>query len=277
MNLAEIGKKRRIFGIDFSGAKSACSKIWITEGFMDVGTFRVLKCYPIKDIVPNGHTKADMHACLFALKELIAHSNDAIFGADLAFSIPHDLMNFDKWESFVLDFPQRYSSAEQFRNDLRSVTGNVELKRLTDLQVKAPFSLYNLWVYRQTYFAIRDIVNPLLVEGSASILPLQKASDDRAWIMEICPASLLKQEGLYNSYKGRSEKERSSRQFILEKLIEKGLSLNSDIKAKILKNSEGDALDSLIAAFTTSLVVPRLDDIMSDIPDICFLEGYTFL
>lgn len=275
MDLAGIGRKRRIIGIDFSGAKTACSKIWITEGLMDNETFHIHKCYPVIDMVSV--KKADRDICLSALRKLISSSNDAIFGVDFAFSIPHELLESKDWESFILDFPYRYSSADKFRNDLRSITNNVELKRLTDVEVKAPFSLYNLRVYRQTYFAIRDIVHPLLVEKSASILPMQNPSDDQAWIMEICPASLLKQEGLYKSYKGRSEKERHSREFILEKLIEKGVSLNSDIKKEILENTEGDALDSLIAAFTTSLVVPRLDHIMSDIPDICFLEGYTFL
>lgn len=275
MDLAGIGKKRRLFGIDFSGAKSACSKIWITEGFIEDDIFQVLKCYSVKDLVSA--KKTDRDACLSALRNLISSSNDAIFGVDFPLSINRELMYSDDWESFVMDFPERYLSADQFRNDLRSATNNVELKRLTDVEVKAPFSLYNLRVYRQTYFAIRDIVYPLLMNKSACMLPMQTPYADKAWVLEICPASLLKQLGLYKSYKGRSEDAWKSRELILEKLIEMGVSVDSDIKEVVLKNSEGDALDSLIAAFTTSLVVPRLDNIMSDIPDKCFLEGYTFL
>lgn len=275
MDLAGIGKSRRIIGIDFSGAKSACDKIWLTEGFIDGGRFHVQKCYSARDLLSG--KKADRDTCLSALRDLISNSNGAIFGVDFPFSINYELMHFEDWESFVLAFPNRYLSADQFRNDLRSRMNNVELKRLTDIEVKAPFSLYNLRVYRQTYFAIRDIVYPLLVNKSACILPMQTPCADRPWLLEICPAALLKQEGLYKSYKGRSEKTWKSREFILEKLIEMGVSIDPDTKCMILENSEGDALDSLIAAFTTSLVVPRLDHIMSGIPDVCFLEGYTFL
>jgi hypothetical protein len=106
---------------------------------------------------------------------------------------------------------------------------------------------------------------------------MQFPSVDKPWVLEICPASLLKQEDLYKPYKGRSDKHAESRESIIEKLIEMGMSLNLDTKNRIIKNDDGDALDSLIAAFTTSLVVPRLDRILSEIPDVCFLEGYTFL
>ena len=56
-----------------------------------------------------------------------------------------------------------------------------------------------------------------------------------------------------------------------------GMSLEPGIQEKVIGNIEGDALDSLIAAFTTSLIVPRLDGILGHMPDICYLEGYTFL
>jgi hypothetical protein len=275
MDLASIGKKRRIIGVDFSGAKSACNKIWMTEGLMDSGVFRVLKCYPVSELVSG--KKADRDTCLFALKELIANSNDTIFGVDFPFSINHELLHFEDWKSFVLNFPGKYSSPDQFRNELRSFTNNMELKRFTDVKVKAPFSLYNLRVYRQTYYAIRNIVFPLLLDNSACMLPMQFPSVDKPWVLEICPASLLKQEDIYKPYKGKSDKHAESRESIIEKLIELGMSLDLDTKNRIIKNDDGDALDSLIAAFTTSLVVPRLDRILSEIPEVCFLEGYTFL
>ncbi|WP_342306218.1 hypothetical protein [Methanolobus sp. ZRKC5] len=274
MIFAATGRKRRVYGVDFSGAKDAGRKIWISEGVAEDDVLTVLKCYPISDIVANN--SKERHACLSALRDLIISNKHSVFGMDFPFSLPHKLMSGKDWYSFVSDFPHEYQSADEFKKAMRIAGGKTELKRLTDIEVKAPFSIYNLWVYKQTYYGIRDVVRPLVMSGEACALPMQKPKEDNPWIMETCPASTLKSEDLYISYKGRTEKERQTRKHILDEMLHKGITVPDEIREKIIDNKDGDALDSFIAAYATFRSVRNLDDIIGNLPDIYLREGYTF-
>ncbi|MDG6243015.1 MAG: hypothetical protein QCH31_01290 [Methanolobus sp.] len=274
MTFAAIGRKRRIYGVDFSGAKDAGRKIWISEGLAEEGEFLLLDCYPIYELVP-GMSK-ERGICISSLLNLIISDTRSVFGIDSPFSLPDKLLSGKDWCSFVEDFPDNYSSPEDFRTAMRAIGGVNELKRLTDTEVKAPFSVYNLWVYKQTYYGIRDIVRPLLKAGDACILPMQEPLEDKPWLMEICPASTLKSEGLYMAYKGRSEKEKITRGYILEEMVNKCVTIPGHLKERMINNYDGDALDSFIAAYATFRSLARIDDIIGRLPDIYLREGYTF-
>ncbi|WP_406656305.1 hypothetical protein V7O62_10645 [Methanolobus sp. ZRKC2] len=266
--------KHRIYGVDFSGSKTACNKIWISEAIIEKSTLHILRCYPIKDIVSG--KKKDRDSCLLALRSLISSSPDGVFGMDFPFSLPKELLFTDDWESFVSGFAESYTSPEQFRNKMRELTHKKELKRLTDTEVKAPFCVYNLRLYRQTYFGIRDVLLPLFKERSACMIPMQEPVGGKPWLMEICPASTLKKEGLYISYKGKSGREKEARKHILEKMEKLGISVTTEVKNSMLNNEDGDALDSMLAAFAASKAIPRLKGITNSLPPIYFQEGYTF-
>jgi hypothetical protein len=159
---------------------------------------------------------------------------------------------------------------------MQQMGGKTELKRLTDVEVKAPFSIYNLWVYKQTYFGIRDVLRPLVTEEKACAVPMQEPEFEKPWLMEICPASTLKSEDLYIGYKGRTEKEEKKREYILSKLIENGITISEDTEEKIIKNKDGDALDSFVAAYATYRSILKMNDIIGKLPGIYLREGYTF-
>ncbi|MDW7733020.1 MAG: hypothetical protein SCH66_11405 [Methanolobus sp.] len=266
--------RHRIFGVDFSGSKTACNKIWISEAVIESDILRLRSCYPVKDIVPG--KKKDRDSCLLALRSLISSNKDSVFGMDFPFSLPGKLLFTDDWESFVLGFAEKYASAEQFRSEMREFTQKKELKRLTDTEVKAPFCVYNLRLYRQTYFGIRDILLPLLREDRACIIPMHEPEADKPWLMEICPASTLKKEGLYIPYKGKSNREKEAREHILEKMEERGILIKSSIKDSVIGNTDGDALDSILAAFAVSKAIPQLEETLSSLQPIYLLEGHTF-
>ncbi|MDK2939268.1 MAG: hypothetical protein PWQ51_1432 [Methanolobus sp.] len=274
MDFATTGKKRRIFGVDFSGAKDAGRKIWISEGISSGDKLHIQSCYPIFEIVSDKSKQRD--ACLSALRDQILSDNNAVFGMDFPFSLPDKLMSGKDWYSFVSDFPDEYESADAFRKKMQYMGGKTELKRLTDVEVKAPFSIYNLWVYKQTYFGIRDVLRPLVTEERACAIPMQTPESGKPWLMEICPASTLKSEDLYIGYKGRTEKEENKREYILSKLIENGIIISDDVKEKIIKNKDGDALDSFVAAYATYRSILKMNDIIGKLPDIYLREGYTF-
>ncbi len=266
-------EQRDIFGVDFSGAKTACNKIWVSRAEVTGTRLSILECYSLSQA--NSVNLGREH-CLRVLLDLILSSKYSTFGMDFPFGIPVQLMHGLCWDELIRNFPQLYANENEFRDINRKLSGNVELKRLTDKEVKAPFCVYNLRLYRQTYFGIRDIIRPLVISGAASILPIQPPRADVPWLMEICPASTLKKEGLYSPYKGKGAKEKATREHILDHLEKKALDMPKDIRHQALENADGDALDSIIAAYSVfrvlDMLVPR-----TTIGEPYLKEGFTFI
>ena len=161
---------RRIHGIDFSGAADAGRKIWITSGVIEGGCLRIESCRRAETLDGSGKSR---DKCFAALQDFIEKERTGIFGFDFPFGLPEELVKENKlvgknrWEDFVLDFPEHYGNLEEFREKCcKSISGR-ELKRLTDRESKTPFSPYNLRVYRQTFYGIRDILHPLIQKACA--------------------------------------------------------------------------------------------------------------
>lgn len=269
------GQLRQVYGIDFSGAADAGKKIWITRGAIKGETLRIEACYRGADLPKSG---VERSRCLAALRAFIAGEIASVFGLDFPFGLPRELIKADTWKDFTVSFPDCYAGPEAFRETCRSVTGGSELKRATDREGSTPFSPYNIRLYRQTYYGIREVLAPLVRDGLACVLPMQTPMPDRPWLLEICPASTLKQESLYQPYKGKSEEHAKARTRILAAVEQIApLSLPGSLRSKILEDAGGDALDSLLAAFSVSRAplggagaVPMGDEVYG-------LEGYVYV
>jgi hypothetical protein len=126
-----------------------------------------------------------------------------------------------------------------------------EVKRRTDRETQTPFSAYNFRLYRQTYFGIRDVIGTLLKEGSAWFAPMEKRSQDKPCVIEICPASTLKRHGLYRSYKGALPEHLAARRHLLDTIeAMSGIRFKDPlVRGILLSEAGGNALDSLIAAW----------------------------
>jgi hypothetical protein len=220
-----------VYGVDFSGARDAGRRIWIARGSIEEDGLFVTECFQAKDLPDS---REDRERCHRALREFINKKKDSIFGMDFPFGLPKTIVEEGSWEEWVLGFKDRYNSAEQFRGSCRVSSGGKELKRLTDVEKRTPFSPYNLRLYRQTFFGIKDVLGPLIRDSAVSILPMQKRVPGKAWVIEVCPASTLKKERLSLPYKGGGEKKRSA------------------LHLTIIDDRGGDALDSVIAAFAAS-------------------------
>ena len=239
-----------IVGVDFSGAKDAGKKIWIAQGVIKGDVLMIIECFQAKDLPGAGRHR---ERSLIALREFIRKQKDSIFGLDFPFGIPINLVKEKSWEKFVISFDGTYINPGELRMVCKLAAGGKELKRFTDVEAKTPFSPYNLRLYRQTYFGIKDVLGPLIRNNAACVLPMQKPLPDRAWVIEICPASTLRRENLSLPYKGRGEKYRTGRVKILKGIEKTGALIikESGLRSKILENRGGDALDSVIAAFGT--------------------------
>jgi hypothetical protein len=182
------------------------------------------------------------------------------------------------WANFVVNFAGRYGSPETFRRECYERAGRSELKRVTDREARTPFSPYNLRLYRQTYYGIGMVLGPLVKEAAVSVLPMQRAEPDRPWLLEICPASTLKRLGLYVPYKGRGETFRARRWRILSLLEEaEGLTLADDaLRAAMVEDTGGDALDSVLAAWATARALGDASRLAAPATSVYATEGYVY-
>lgn len=243
--------RRRVLGVDFSGARQAGDHIWIAAGTQKGGRLSLESCRPAHELPGGGR---DRQSALAALTALLESERLAAAGLDFPFGLPRSLVPEERWEDFVRAFPRRYPDAGSFREACRRAAAGRELKRRTDVEARVPFSAYNLRLYRQTYFGIADVLLPLLDSGAARAVPMQPAAPGTVLLAETCPASLLKRLGLYTPYKGRGDHLFDSRSGILKYLLNKGLVDNIEkiIYNVVIEDTGGDALDAVLAAIAAA-------------------------
>jgi hypothetical protein len=200
-------------------------------------------------------------------------------GLDFPFGLPKAVLPQPTWRQFIVSFPDLYASPEAFRQTCYRSAAGRELKRVTDVECKTPFSPYNLRLYRQSYFGMRDVLNPLVRSRQAHVVPMQPARLGKPWLLEICPASTLKQANLYLPYKGKSPRHHAARIGILKWLGSGGrLSLSRTVmRSIVLSDPEGDALDSILAAFATFRAVSDPHRLVDGGRHDYMLEGCVFV
>ena len=212
--------RRRVLGVDFSGARQAGDHIWIAVGTQNGGRLSLESCLPAHELPGGGR---DRQSALAALNAFLKSERRAAAGLDFPFGLPRSLVAEERWEDFVRAFPRRYPDADSFREACRRAAAGRELKRRTDVEARVPFSAYNLRLYRQTYFGIADVLLPLVDSAVASVVPMQPPVPGKVLLAETCPASLLKSLGLYTPYKGHDSQLLDARRTIIKYFVDNGL------------------------------------------------------
>jgi hypothetical protein len=237
---------RRIFGLDFSGAMDAGRRAWLAEGRTSPAGLEILSCHPIAEL-PGG--SKDRTGALAALRGFIAATPTAIIGCDFPFSLPRGQIDAPTWPAFIDGF--RHADALAFYEHCRRLSGGREPKRATDVESKTPWCAFNIRLYRQSYYGMGELLRPLVVDGKALVLPMQAPLPGCPWLIETCPASALKHFGWRGSYKGAAFAE--ARSEILRRLTKAGLlgPLPRSMRKRVVEDTGGDALDSIIAALAT--------------------------
>jgi hypothetical protein len=240
-----------IHGIDFSGARYAGRTIWIASGTVRKKRLEIHACRRAGELVKSGTRR---EKCLPALRKFIEGEPDGVFGLDFPFGIPGELMRERNWRDFILSFRRRFPSAELFRIRCFKEAGNRELGRVTDREAETPFCVYNIRLYRQTYFGIRELLLPLLQKDTARVVPMQRARKGKPVILETCPASTFKSLGLSGAYKGKERRHRMARGEILGALERMTNLVIADrtVTKTVLDDTGGDALDSVLGALAAS-------------------------
>ncbi len=262
-----------IYGVDFSGdERNAGRFIWIACGRPVGEVLRIEACLPARALPGSGAARETAHR---ALRNFLEAQPGCAVGMDFPFGLPQALLKSSSWREFVQSFPERYPSPEAFRDSCRLKTGGRELKRRTEVETRTPFAPYNLRLYRQTYFGIRDVLRPLVLKGAASVIPLQHVGHGRLKVLEVCPASTLKRAGRYRpAYKGRSREARSARARILRWLAQRRLAIPRPVRLGILDEVRGNALDAVLAVDAT---YRALADPQPRATPAHRLEGYVYV
>ena len=239
---------RPILGIDFSGAALAGEKIWVARAHYRDQTLVFDELHRAADL-PDGAPQRE--AALNALVVYIQSFAAPICGFDFPFSLQADEIDAPNWRAWVLQTSELFGNADDFR------AAYAGAKRATDVRAKTPFAPLNLRLYRQTYWGIAGVLAPLL-RDSALAFPFDAPCDDAIWLLEICPASLLKKHQLYFSYKGKSEAQRLNRARILSECQTRfTLEFADQMRQVALDDSEGDALDAMLSAICVARALEK--------------------
>ena len=237
-------------GIDFSGAARAGEKIWVARAHIENEKLVVHQLQSAAEL-PGGAPERDV--ALVALATWLLSFEAPVCGFDFPFSLRSDELDRPNWRDWVLSLPTRFSDADAFR------AAYAGAKRATDIRAKTPFAPLNLRLFRQTYRGIAHVLAPLLRAGALA-LPFDSPQTGAPWLLEICPASLLKKHGLYFSYKGKSEAQRENRERITSECQARfGLEVPEKFAQIAFDDSEGDALDAILSALCVARALKKND------------------
>ena len=243
------GSTQRFVGIDFSGAKDAGKHIWITQGKESAGTLQVSSCEQAMSILSGGNDR-DM-----VFKELVRWIDslqNATIGIDFPFSVPkmvvEGVIMENTWMDFIHSPKWSNLSPKIFRDQSTNLCGNK--LRDTDAMHGADCP-YSIRTYKQTFYGISKILRPL-IQNDVSIAPFFDGNRD-VTILETYPAATLAKEDMLFAIRYKYQQStRSRRQHNVNELASLSeLDLSGIDTRKVVDNTAGDALDSIVAALAT--------------------------
>jgi len=264
------------FGVDFSGAKLAGRNIWVARcELAGAGPSRlVLKSLDrLEDLAGT----AARGPALAHLVTLVRQSSAALWGFDFPFGLPIELFpKGHRWPK-VFAFVGGYGDdayrcgmacvrrARKMKSHVIRKTAH-HIRRLTDVEAKAPFDTFHYRIIYQTFFGLRDVIGPLRRTPGTAVLPFQyrKLPTAERVLVECCPASVLKRLGLpHQNYKQPAGgpltgKRRRTRHVILTALADQ-VEMSDLFRRRVMRNPGGDALDAVLAAVGARLAVASAD------------------
>lgn len=254
--------RRRVYGIDFSGAKDAGDNVWLASATRRADTLVVEGVFPGTALPGSGPSREH---CLPALRNFLAGANDAVVGMDFPFGLPAELVDDGTWPAFLGGFPNGADGPQDWAGQCRDRAealdrDRVELKRATDEETGAPFSPYNLRLQAATYYGLSKVLRPLVEAEAASVLPMQPPNPGVTWLVEACPSVTVERLGIdAEGYKDPGEEAAERRAEILDLLEEGPATVVPAVRAEAVDDAEGDALDAVVAAVGVANALDRGD------------------
>jgi len=249
------------YGVDFSGAKLAGRNTWVARVERNgrgagESPFKLTVLARLEDLCGT----AERRAALGHLVELIARSEGALWALDFPFGLPVEVMGEGARWGRQFEFLREWGE-DDYGVGLECIRRAEEsghrkhVRRLTDIEEKAPFDPYHYRIIYQTFYGMRDVLGALRRRRHTAILPFhyRRLPGARRVLVEACPASTLKRMGLpHQNYKQPeggplTPKRRRTRRSILDGLA-RHVTLPDTDRRRIMRNGGGDALDAVLAA-----------------------------
>jgi hypothetical protein len=249
-----------IYGVDFSGARLAGRNTWIAR--LELSPRARRPSYRLAWLSRLEHLcgTAERAVALAHLVSLVRSSEGALWALDFPFGLPVEVMGEgavwpDQLEFLYAWGDDDYGVGLECLRRAKSLGGPNHIRRLTDIEAKAPFDPYHYKIIYQTFYGMRDVLGPLWRRKHTAILPFQyrRLASAKRVLVEACPASTLKRMGLpHQNYKQPeggplTRKRRRTRRVIVDGLTEH-VSISDAHRRVIMRNGGGDALDAVIAA-----------------------------
>ena len=249
-----------IYGVDFSGAKLAGRNTWIARLERSPRgrrpSYRLAELSRLEQLCGT----AERRVALAHLVSLVRSSDEALWALDFPFGLPVEVMGerarwLDQLEFLHAWGDDDYGMGLECLRRAKALGGPNHIRRLTDIEAKAPFDPYHYRIIYQTFYGMRDVLGPLWRKKQTAILPFQyrRLASAKRVLVEACPASTLKRMGLpHQNYKqpeggSLTHKRRQTRRVILDGLTEH-ISISEAHWRVIMRNGGGDAFDAVIAA-----------------------------
>jgi Protein of unknown function (DUF429) len=250
-----------IYGVDFSGAKLAGQNTWVAR-LEPTAEKRRRPRHTLTSLVRLEREcgSAERSTALPYLVQMIANSDAALWALDFPFGLPIEVMGgqagwpaqFDLLRAWGHD---DYGVGLECVRRAQALGLPKHIRRLTDVEAKAPFDPYHYRIIYQTFYGMRDVLDPLRRRRHTAILPFQyrRLQSARRVVVEACPASTLKLLGLpHQNYKQPEGGKLAARRLRNRRVILSGLSEYVQItdaqRRAIMRNGGGDALDAVVAA-----------------------------
>ncbi len=263
-----------IWGIDFSAARYPADAIWIAAGKFHNHQLHIYSVSPLSEFL--SHSRVPLEPCLEELVRLIRLHRPGCVALDFPFGLPQEVMPADAVPAFRVDFFKQFPSADSLFALCKQY--RPQPLRYTDRIQRVPYSPCNLRLYRQTYWGIGAVLRPLGFDPGVRVLPFQAYNPHHVNVLEICPASILKQNGRYVSYKGAKPHHTLARAEIVE-WISRAFSvvLPPDVRERTIAQPGGDAVDALLACLPPLQLLRRYGYIpLPGIPR-AYREGWIYV
>jgi len=230
----------RFIGVDWSGASQAGRKVWAAAVYCSEKNPPKLEFVRRPFVGFDAAGVATQFANWLASEPFVAAGLDFCFGVSrnhLVNSLPRTgPADLGRWIAENYPTPQ----------DFKAALGR-EDKRVTDRKCGSPFAPTNLRMFRQAYWGLRALAKsklPILPWGA----PLAEGV-----VVEILPAHIVKALCPNCRYKGTSSQAKLERQRLLAAIIAAvGITISADNEQTLLNDSEGDALDAVLAAMAAA-------------------------
>jgi hypothetical protein len=253
-------KFKAIYGVDFSGARLAGRNTWVarierrksSEGCQS--PWRLAELARLEDLCGT----AERAEALGHLVELIGESEGALWSLDFPFGMPVEVLGgcWGKQFEFIGEWGEDgYGAGLECVRRSEGLRGTKHIRRLTDIEERAPFDPYHYRIIYQTFYGMRDVLGPLRRRRETAILPFQyrRLAGARRVLVEACPASTLKRLKLpHQNYKQPEGGPLTRKRRLTRRAIFDGLAplvhVSDTDRRRIMRNGGGDALDAVLAA-----------------------------